>query len=143
MKTILKKSFLWWLPLPVIGMLNGMFRGVLLNKIFPDYVAHQFSSLLMVVWILLYIEAVYGKLNYQKSAHAWVTGLTWVLLTVAFEFVLGYFIFGSSVQSMLAEYNLLEGRFWVLVLVSILFSPILYFKLGDHDPVNASRQKTT
>ena len=74
MKTILKKSFLWWLPLPVIGMLNGMFRGVLLNKIFPDYVAHQFSSLLMVVWILLYIEAVYGKLNYQQSSHAWGHG---------------------------------------------------------------------
>jgi hypothetical protein len=142
MKAIFKKSILWWLPLPAIGMLNGMFRGFLLNRIFPDFVAHQFSSLLMIVWILLYIEAVYGKLNYQKSSDAWLTGLTWVVLTVAFEFILGYFILGSSVQSMLAEYNLLEGRFWVLVLVSILVSPILYFKLGDHDPVNNSREKT-
>lgn len=140
MKTILKKTILWWLPLPVIGTLNGMLRGFLLNQIFPDLVARQFSSLLMIVWISLYIGVIYEKLNIEKSAHAWIAGVTWLFLTVAFEFTLG-FILGSSLASMLSDYNLLAGRFWLLVLIAVLDGPILYFKFGEHGPVTGTGKK--
>jgi hypothetical protein len=142
MKTILKDSIFWWLPLPVIGTLNGMLRGFLLNQIFPDFAARQFSSLFMIVWILLYIEVIYEKLNIRKSAHAWITGFTWLFLTVAFEFALGL-ILGSSVPSMLADYNLLAGRLWVVALMAILVGPILYFKFGEHERVTSSGEKGT
>jgi hypothetical protein len=143
MKLILKRSILWWLPLPIIGTLNGVLRGFLLNLIFQDFVARQFSSLLMIIWIFIYTAFIYKKLNVQKSVHAWFAGITWLLLTVAFEFILGYFILGSSLESMLADYNLFAGRFWLLVLISILLGPILYFKFGDHGPVATFHKKAT
>ena len=117
-----------------------MLRGFVLNQIFSDLVARQFSALLMIVWMSLYIEAIYEKLNILKSVEAWATGVTWLFLTIAFEFTLG-FILGLSLKSMLAEYNLLAGRFWVLVLIAILVGPVLYFKFGEHDPTASSDKK--
>ena len=49
-------------------------------------------------------------------------------LTVAFEFGLGYSR-GLSWNEMLADYNILAGRLWLLVPVTLLASPALAFRL--------------
>lgn len=69
------------------------------------------------------------------------TWLTRLGLTITFEFLLGYFVLGLTLESMLSEYNILEGRFEMLVLLSILIGPKLYFKLGEHGAVGSWREK--
>lgn len=127
MKSTISKALVWWLPLPVIGFLNGTFRGLVLNRYFSELTARQLSSLLMIVWIVLYIILVYGRLGIRKPAHAWTFGIIWCLLTVAFELVLGYSL-GLSFKDMLADYNLADGRLWPFVLIALLVGPILYFR---------------
>ena len=41
-------------------------------------------------------------------------------MTVAFEFGFGHFVAGHSWQRLLGDYNLLEGRVWLLFLLWIL-----------------------
>ena len=47
----------------------------------------------------------------------------WVTLTVAFEFLAGHFLFGTSWATLLNDYKVHEGRIWVLVLLTALVAP--------------------
>ena len=57
----------------------------------------------------------------------WAIGFGWVTLTLAFEFLGGRFLFGKAWTELAADYNLLAGRIWVLVLVVTLLTPIVVF----------------
>lgn len=52
-------------------------------------------------------------------------GLLWLVLTVAFEFGFFHSVVGKPRDVLLADYNLLRGRLWVLVLATVLLGPIL------------------
>jgi hypothetical protein len=48
-----------------------------------------------------------------------------VLMTVAFEFLAGHYVFGSEWTALFADYNLFAGRVWLLVLVTSALAPLL------------------
>jgi hypothetical protein len=54
-----------------------------------------------------------------------VVGLLWLVLTVAFEFGFFHYVVGKPWDVLLADYNILRGRLWVLVLATVLLGPIL------------------
>jgi hypothetical protein len=56
---------------------------------------------------------------------AWMIGATWLALTLAFEFLAGHYLFGKPWRQLLADYNILRGRIWVLVLVTTAIAPWL------------------
>jgi hypothetical protein len=58
---------------------------------------------------------------------AWTIGVLWVVLTLVFEFLGGHFLFGKPWQELLADYNILAGRIWVMVLIVTLMTPIIAF----------------
>ena len=58
------------------------------------------------------------------SKDSWLIGISWALLTIAFEFAAGL-AGGSTVSELLAAYNPLSGNLWLLVLVTTLLSPII------------------
>jgi hypothetical protein len=51
--------------------------------------------------------------------------VAWLCATVAFEFSFGRFVSGLSWQALLADYNLLRGRLWSLILISVCLGPWL------------------
>jgi hypothetical protein len=44
---------------------------------------------------------------------------------VAFEFLFGHYLGGATWESLLADYDLRQGRLWPLVLVTVLVAPWL------------------
>jgi hypothetical protein len=56
---------------------------------------------------------------------AWHVGLYWVILTVAFEFLAGHYLFGTPWATLTADYRIHEGRVWILVLVTVAIAPVL------------------
>jgi hypothetical protein len=127
MASIFKKSILYWIPLPFIGVLNGIFRGIVLSNVTPETSARQISSILMIGWIALYTKLIFHKLELKRSAEPWILGITWIVLTMVFEFLVGI-ITNTSIHTMMADYNVFEGRLWGFVLMSLLVIPVLYFK---------------
>jgi hypothetical protein len=45
-------------------------------------------------------------------------------MTVAFEFLVGHYIFRTSWARLLSDYDVLGGRVWLLVLATVAFAPL-------------------
>jgi len=119
------RHLLFWFVLMVIGILNGVLRVETYGYFVPELTAHQISTLTGilicggVVWLL------WKKWPLPTRRDAWIVGVSWLVLTIAFEFGFGHYVAGHSWQRLFADYNLLEGRVWSLFLVWVLFLPVL------------------
>ncbi len=65
-----------------------------------------------------------------------VIGILWTVMTVCFEFGFFHFVAAVPWEKLLADYNILAGRLWLLVLLTTLFGPptigaILSRRTGD------------
>ena len=58
-----------------------------------------------------------------SASEAWRIGGLWVVLVLAFEFLAGHYVFGTPWSELLADYNVLRGRIWPLVLVITAVAP--------------------
>ena len=59
----------------------------------------------------------------------------WLCLTVGFEFTFGHYVDRKSWTELLANYNLLDGHLWPLVLASLVCAPFIW---GRRGPARAS-----
>ena len=61
-------------------------------------------------------------------------GVLWTAMTVAFEFGFFHLVMGVAVEDLLADYNVLRGRLWVLVLATVLLGPIVVGAITEAIP---------
>ncbi len=113
------KSIIGWFVTLVFAILNGAVRNVFYKPLIGDLHAHQVSTAFAVVALFLIAYLVFRK-DFAKTTYSQALriGISWVLLTVVFEFGAGHYLFGNSWERLLHDYNLLEGRVWILFLVS-------------------------
>lgn len=121
------RSVVIWFGLLALAILNGGLREGVLVPRFGRGLAQALSTIMLSVLIF-----VAGWLSIRWIApstlqDAWVIGVLWVALTIAFEFLAGHFLFGKPWEELLADYNLFAGRIWVMVLVVTLITPIVAF----------------
>lgn len=125
------RYFLFWLPMPFLGMLNGMFREFVIKQFTDDFIAHQVSAITLIILILTYGLMIRKKLALQMRADAVFCSITWVLLTLFFEFGFGYFVGHLTFRDMLQDYYLWEGRLWPIVIIFTGFVPFMLLKLNS------------
>lgn len=115
-----------WVLMAVVAILNGGFREVVLIPRIGDYPGHVLSTALLVAAILL-VSFVYFRWTSVEYSHAELVlvGLLWTVLTVGFEFVVGY-VEGTPVSVTLGQYNVLAGQVWIAVPLTLLLSPLLF-----------------
>jgi hypothetical protein len=80
----------------------------------------------MVVFWFAYRRSV------MSDKRALLTGLILVVMTVIFEFGFFHFVSGRSWDVLLADYNVLKGRIWVLVLLTTLLGPWIVRRTSGH-----------
>ena len=114
-----------WCVLLVIASINGALREVVLIPRTGDVVGRVISTILLSAFIVILTWLTIGWIRPGTANQAWLVGIVWVLLTLAFEFLAGHYLFHNSWSSLLADYNVLRGRIWVLVLVTTLVAPRL------------------
>jgi hypothetical protein len=122
----------YWLVLMVIGIVNGILRGLALSPRMTELRAHQLSSLTGIIFfsIASFLFVFLVRLNVVLLDLV-VVGVLWLSLTIAFEFIFGHYIMKHPWQQLLADYDLRKGRLWSFVLLTILFVPSLMgFLLG-------------
>ena len=108
-----------------MAVLNGAFREALLTPRFGAVASHVVSTFMLCTLILLVAFASLAWIGARDSAAAWRIGLTWLSLTLAFEFLAGHYLFGSSWSKLLADYDVRHGRIWVLVLLTTALAPVV------------------
>ena len=118
-----------WFLLMVLAILNGGVRNELLTPRIGEQAGHVASTLVLSGLILLVTWYLSPWIGPRSPQGAWPIGLSWLVLTVAFEFLAGHYVFGHPWQKLYADYNVVRGRIWLLVLVMSLVAPALVFRL--------------
>jgi hypothetical protein len=121
------RSILAWTGILGLAILNGGFRQAVLKPRVGEQIGQLISTAMLCSFISLVAWFTIGWVHPDTAGQAWQTGLLWLCLMLAFEFGAGHYLFGKSWKELLADYNLLKGRVWVLVLVTYLVAPVWAF----------------
>ena len=74
--------------------------------------------------LVLIVSWLFVRVSPRPLRHRlWWVGVAWLVATVAFEFLFGHFVSGLSWHALLADYNILRGRLWSLILISVCLGP--------------------
>lgn len=109
----------------VVAIANGAFREAVLRPRLGEPAGRIISTLMLCALILLIAVLSIGWIGPATVGQAFVVGLVWLGLTLAFEFLAGHYLFGDPWEKLLADYNILRGRLWVLVPITTLLAPWL------------------
>jgi hypothetical protein len=118
-----RRALLVWVLLVGLAILNGAARETVLSPRLGPAVGHLASSVLLAGLIALTAWLSILWIAPGTARRAWTVGALWLSLTVAFEFLAGHYVFGHPWPRLLADYDILQGRVWLLVLVATLVTP--------------------
>lgn len=117
---------LCWFILAILGIVNGLLREKTYGRRVSELAAHQLSTLIFIVLSGLLVWGVSELWPLASPEQAWLVGVIWLAATVAFEFGFGHWVVGHAWAALLRDYNLLEGRLWLLVPAWILVMPAVF-----------------
>jgi hypothetical protein len=126
-----------WFGILLAAILNGFVRDTVLVPRFEDVIARALSCFTLAGVILLVTFIALPWIGPTSSAGSWTIGAMWLAMTVTFEFVGGHYLFRTRWSTLLADYNILEGRLWIVVLIATLVAPGLVYRAA-HNPVRAA-----
>ena len=127
---MIAKYILVWFVLVVVAIINGTIRNEVYKGSLGDLHAHQLSTLTGVILFGLVIWGFSRLWKITSAQQAWTIGLMWLGMTIAFEFIFGHFVIGHSWSKLLHDYNIFQGRTWILVLIWTTVAPYFFYKLS-------------
>ncbi len=104
-----------WLGGPVIGIANGVTRELVYADRVGDLTAHQLSTASAVALFAGYFWLLQKRHPLPDGLTAARVGITWLALTVLFEFGFGHYVAREPWSELVADYDLTKGRLWALV----------------------------
>jgi len=124
---ILLYAFGIWVILLVLAIINAVVREVVYAPRLGKDLGHVISSIIAIIYILIitywFTDSIKADI---LGIDLILIGAFWTILTIGFEFGFGHYVMGRSWDYLLADYNLLKGRLWSLVLLTMLIAPPLW-----------------
>jgi hypothetical protein len=120
---LIVRALLTWLLLCVVAVANGTVRQFLLVPRVGAYTGHVISTLSLSLLILFIAWLSIRWIAPATSRQAWAVGALWLGATIAFEFLAGHYLFGNPWSKLLADYDVRQGRVWLLVLAATAVAP--------------------
>ncbi len=96
-----------------------------------ELLAHQLSSIIGILLFAGYFWILNKRWTITSTRQSFQTGVSWLILTILFEFVFGHYVVGHSWEHLLADYNILAGRLWSLVLLWTIVGPYIIYKIDQ------------
>ncbi len=128
---MLLRGTLIWLGILVLASGNGAVRDLVLAPRLGEPVARAISTLMLCGLILLVTWRSIRWIGPRSRRDALIVGLLWVVLTLAFEFLAGHYLFGKSWAMLLEDYDLSRGRIWILALLTTFAAPVLLARTAE------------
>ena len=123
------KAIGFWFLLMVLAILNGTVRIKLIIPNTGLTVGLAISTVMLCALILLATWLSIGWIGPRTAPQAWAIGLLWLAMTLAFEFGAGHYLFKKPWNELLVDYDVTQGRIWVLVPIVTLLAPWLMAKV--------------
>jgi hypothetical protein len=111
--------------MPLIAILNATTREKIYKNIFGELVAHQISTVTLIILIGIYTWLISFGWKLETAGQALIIGSIWLILTISFEFGFGHLVMKHSWTRLFHDYNILKGRIWVLVPIWTLIAPLI------------------
>lgn len=130
------RHLLAWFAMLLLAVANGALRDFTYGRHVSELHAHQLSTLSASVLFAILIYVYVQRWPPVSARQALAIGLFWMTLTVAFEFLFFHYVAGHPWTGLLANYDLMHGRIWILLLAWVALAPWLfyclrYMKAGD------------
>jgi hypothetical protein len=122
----LSAAFVAWLVLLAAMLANGFVRVLLLEPRLGEVLARQVATAVGVSIVVAVAGGFVRRRPHAGSAELLGVGVLWLLLTLVFELLFGHFVAGASWEELMADYDVLEGRLWPLVLLAVVLGPWLW-----------------
>lgn len=119
------KVMAWWAAILVLAILNGGLREGLLIPTLGTFPAQIISGLTLSLLILAVAFIAIPSLGGLSAAGYWRVGMSWLIMTLIFEFSFGLFVQHKELAELLQAYTFKGGNIWPVVLASTLTSPRL------------------
>lgn len=114
-----------WFAFAILAILNGALREKLITPFTGKQLGDAISTIILAIVILLVTAMFIPEITVDSEQTLWLIGVTWVIGTIAFEFLFGHYIVKRSWEELLANYNIFKGKIWILVLIVELMAPII------------------
>lgn len=118
---------LLWFPMVLIAITNGFIRQKYFTKKMNELRAHQLSALSWMILFSIYMWVITSIWDIYSFSQSIQIGLTWLGMTIIFEFLFGHFVMKHSWNKLLHDYNILKGRLWIIVLFWLTIAPAIFF----------------
>jgi len=112
-----------WLVILLFANLNGAFREALLIRPMGPVAGRALSTILLSAIVFLITWLTIRWIGPETPGQAIGIGALWLVLTLAFEFLVGHYLFRQPWPALLEDYDLSRGRIWVLALLVVLTAP--------------------
>ena len=122
------KALVIWGGILVLAVANGMLREFLLVSWFGISAATLLSGLILSTAIVAATYFFLPWLKVHRPVALGIVGVTWLFLTVVFEFLFGFWQ-GKSLTELLDAYCFEDGNIWPVVLAVTVFAPYIAGKL--------------
>lgn len=124
--SVLRAPFGAWVAMAVLAVANGVFREVVLIPRIGEYPGHVLSTGMLVVAIFVVAWLFFGWSTVEyATAELLAIALIWVVLTVGFEFLVGY-AEGTPPAVTIAQYDVFAGQVWIAVPIALFVSPLVF-----------------
>ena len=125
---MIKKSFLIWLALVFLAIVNGGLRETLISPLIGERYGQPLSGILLSVILFVVCWFCIPRIGRGTAKTYWIIGLCWVIWTVLFETGFGL-LTGDSMTELMKAYNPTTGNLWSLVVLFIGIAPWLTAKI--------------
>jgi hypothetical protein len=108
----------------LLAVANGALRDLVLARFMSDTLARAASTVRLVMIILAVANLTVAWIL-PSYRGVWQLGALWLALTIGLEILGGHYLFGTSWQKLAHDYNVLQGRIWILVPLVTLLAPAI------------------
>lgn len=126
MKEIYLQALGIWILMVFLAIINGTLRNNVYGPKMTELLAHQLSTVIYIAIFILVLFLFFSRTSAPYSQKDLVMiGILWLFLTIMFEFGFGHYIMGHPWSRLLNDYDIFQGRLWMLVLITELTGPYL------------------
>lgn len=118
-----------WVLIAAVEVIHGILRVRFLNPRVGDHRARQIAVFSGSALILLMAYALVPPLDIHSRMGLLSVGLLWVLLMLAFEIILGRWVFHLSWKRIGSDFDLRQGGLLAFGMLVLFLSPLLVMKL--------------
>jgi len=126
------RYLLGWSVLLAVAVTNGALRDLTYGRYLSELHANQISCVSGILLFAVVIRAFVRRWPPASVPDAWFIGLFWLVLTLAFEFLFFHYVGGHSWAELLANYDVMRGRLWPLILVWVAIAPYVFYRLSKN-----------